>query len=76
MPQFRFDVRRDDGAWSDDDEGTELPSPEQAGREAMSLAYALALGQPPARYISIRVRNDEPEPLLTIRISAEVLKRA
>jgi hypothetical protein len=75
MPQFRFDVRRDDGAWSDDDEGTELPSAEEAGREAMSLGYALALGDPPARYIAIRVRNGEPEPLLTIRISAEVVKR-
>jgi len=76
MPQFWFDVSRDDSEWSEDDEGTELPSPEDAGREAMSLAYALALGNPPARYIAIRVRNHRPEPLLTIRISAEVLKRA
>jgi len=76
MPQFWFDVCRDDGEWSDDEQGTDIPSAEEAGREAMSLAYALALGQPPARYISIRVRNDQPEPLLTVRVSADVLKRA
>jgi hypothetical protein len=52
-----------------------LPSPEEAGREALSLAYSLALGNQPARYISIRVRNDHPEPLLTVRVSSEVLKR-
>ena len=76
MLRFLFDVRRDDGPWSDDDEGTELPSADEAGREAISLAYALALGDPPARYISIRVRNHHPEPLLTVRLSVEVLKRA
>lgn len=76
MPHFWFDVQRDDGAWSDDDEGTDLATPEEAGREAIALGYALALGDPPARYISVRVRNDHPEPLLTVRVSSEVLKRA
>lgn len=60
----------------DDHEGTELASPEEAGREAIHLAYALALGKPPCRYISIRVRNGDPEPVLTVRVSSEVLKRA
>jgi hypothetical protein len=75
MPQFWFDVCRDDDQWSDDDEGTELATATDAGREAISLAYALALGDPPARSISIRVRNHHPEPLLTVRVSVEVLKR-
>ena len=76
MPHFWFDVRRDDGDWSEDHEGTDLSSAEDAGREGISLAYALAKGTPPARYISVRVRNDQPEPLLTVRLSTEVLKRA
>jgi Domain of unknown function (DUF6894) len=75
MAQFWCDVCRDDGEWSDDEQGTDIASAEEAGREAMSLAYALALGQPPARCISIRVRNHQPEPLLTVRVSADVLKR-
>ena len=50
-------------------------SAEEAGREGMNLAYALAKGKPPAQYISVRVRNDQPEPLLTVRLSTEVLKR-
>ena len=76
MPRFWFDVCRDDGEWSDDDEGTDLSNAEEAGREGMNLAYALAKGRPPAQYISVRVRNDHPEPLLTVRVSTEVLKRA
>ena len=75
MPQFWFDVCRDDRDRSDDDQGTELSGPEEAGREALALAYSLAKGHPPARYISIRVRNDHPEPLLTVRLSTDVLRR-
>jgi hypothetical protein len=76
MTLFWFDVCRDDGAWSADDGGTDLPSPEEAGKAALDLAYSLAKAHPPARYISIRVRNHDPEPLLTVRLSTEVLRRA
>jgi hypothetical protein len=75
MPHFWFDVCRDDGEWSRDEEGTDLPNAEEAGQEGINLAYALAKGHPPARYISVRVRNDQPEPLLSIRLSADVLRR-
>src|SRR4051812_11820423 len=67
MPRFWFDVCRDDCEWSEDDDGTELASPEEAGPKR-SATYAIALGNSPARYISIGVRIDHPEPLLTVPV--------
>ena len=75
MPRYHFDVSRDGEPWSDDDEGTELAGPQDARREAVHLAHALAKARP-ASELSIRVRNGDPTPLLTVRVATSVEGRS
>ena len=75
MAVYHFDVQSDGGPWSDDDTGTELPGPDLARDEAVRLAYCLAR-ENPAPELSIRVRNGQPTPLLTVRVSTSIKMRA
>ena len=72
MTLYHFDVSQNGGAWEEDDDGTVLSGPDEARREAVALAHVLAKD---GRDLSIRVRNGEPTPLLTVRVSTSVATR-
>ena len=73
--RFWFDVRYDDDAWSEDDEGTELRDPEEARRSALDLALSLAKADAPIHELTVRVRDGEPAPVLLVRLLTEVETR-
>jgi len=76
MPRFYFDVRCGDESWDDDDEGTTLKGAEEARNEAFLLARELAKERMDTdRIIAIRVRDDGPAPLLTLRLWMTVQDR-
>jgi hypothetical protein len=72
MARFHFDLSRDGEPWSLDEEGLELPSRDEAQREAVALAFALAGDRPPRRELSVRVRGGDARPLATVRLAAEI----
>ena len=70
MPQFHFDVRYDDEAWSEDEEEFDFASLEEARSEAIELMAGLAANKlREYRTLMIRVRNDQRTPLLTLTLS-------
>jgi hypothetical protein len=71
MARFHFDVSRDGEPWSEDDLGVELDSPEAALREAVALAHSL-LRDRPTPELAVQVRDGDPVPLLTVRVSTLV----
>lgn len=77
MPQCFFDVSMENGPWSEDDGGTDLPDEEAARVAALELALSLAK-EPPVVVdaLAVRVRNHQPEPLVTVRLCVETQKRA
>jgi hypothetical protein len=70
MPQFHFDVRYDDEAWSEDEEEFDFASLEEARSEAIELMAGLTANKlREYRTLMIRVRNDQRTPLLTLTLS-------
>jgi len=69
--RFWFAVRYDDDAWSEDDEGTELPDLEEARRSALDLALSLAKADAPTHELTVRVRDGDPAPVLLVRLLME-----
>jgi hypothetical protein len=77
MQRFHFDVRYADlDNWSEDETGVELRHSDEARELAFNLARGLAkdhiLG---CREITIRVRDDKPQPVVTLRVSLTVEDR-
>ncbi len=70
MTRFYFDVRADAQHWSEDGEGTLLRGPDEARREAVGLALAMAGQRPPGRSLEVRVRSRDVVAL--VRLSLEV----
>ena len=70
MPQFHFDVRYDDKAWSEDEEEFDFASLEEARSEAIELMAGLTANKLREYWrLMIRVRNDQRTPLLTLTLS-------
>lgn len=78
MPRFYFDLR--EGAnFIRDDEGLECDSLEVAEREAATAAADIArerLLTRAARGVTVEVRNDHGERVLTVTASMEIHRRA
>jgi hypothetical protein len=74
MTLYHFDVSQNGGPWEEDDDGTKLSSADEARREAVALAHMLAKDGR-ATDLTIRVRNGNPTPLLTVRVSTSVVMR-
>jgi hypothetical protein len=74
MPHFYFDVREGE-RFAPDDEGTEFDSLEAAEHEAACAAAEIGRGRLPkgdAREVTIEVRNEHRQRVLTIKVSMEV----
>ena len=70
MPQFHFDVRYDDEAWSEDEEEIDFASLDEARSEAIELIAGLTANKlREYRTLMIRVRTDQRTPLLTLTLS-------
>lgn len=77
MPLFQFDVSFNNRDWSEDYAGYELKD----AKEARSEAFDLMLGVMQERLlsftqISVRVRDGEPEPVSTLRLSLQIKNRS
>jgi hypothetical protein len=74
MPQFYFDVR-DGTSFAPDEEGLEFDSLEAAEREAATAAAEIGRDRLPtgdAREITVEVRNEHRQRVLTIKVSMEI----
>src|SRR5215210_1900046 len=76
MPRYFFDVSLENGPWSEDDGGTDLPDDEAARVAALDLALTVAK-EPPVVVgaLAVRVRNHEPYSLATVRLLVETENR-
>src|SRR5215210_892423 len=76
MPRYFFDVSLENGPWSEDDGGTDLPDDEAARVAAFDLALTVAK-EPPVVVgaLAVRVRNHEPYSLATVRLLVETENR-
>ncbi|HEX2555729.1 MAG TPA: hypothetical protein VHL98_18675 [Microvirga sp.] len=76
MPLFHFDVRYDGEPWSDDQIGMDLAGPEEARPAALELLAELAkdkLGK--YDFLAVRIRDGQPEPVLTLNLSLRAEER-
>jgi hypothetical protein len=74
MPRFYFDVR-EGGHLAPDDEGTEFDSLEAAEHEAACAAAEIGRDRLPkgdAREVTIEVRNEHRQRVLTVKVSMDV----
>jgi hypothetical protein len=70
MSKFFFDLRYDDEPWFDDTEGSELALLEEARSEAVGLMAEITKDSLRKYWkISIRLRDHERTPLLTLTLS-------
>ncbi|MGF9764444.1 hypothetical protein AAII07_56045 [Microvirga sp. 0TCS3.31] len=74
MPRFYFDVR-DGESFAHDEEGMEFDNLDAAEREAATSAAEIGRDRLPkgdAREITIEVRNEYRQPVLTVTVSMKV----
>ncbi|MFL4994616.1 MAG: DUF6894 family protein [Microvirga sp.] len=74
MPRFYFDVR-DGPRFFADDEGRELDSLDAAEREAVTAAAQIGrdrLAKGDARAVTVEVRNEHGQWVLTVTVSVEL----
>jgi hypothetical protein len=71
MARFHFDVRHDDEPWQPDEDGIELANADEAGSEALALAFALGRDRQPARALVVQVRDQEPDLALCVRVKVQ-----
>jgi hypothetical protein len=75
MPLFFFDVRYGDGDFHEDEEGSSLDGPEQAGHEACLTALLLArdnLRQCTSGGVTVEVRDQQNRVLLKATASLRI----
>ena len=74
MPRYRFDLRYDDEPWSEDDtEGSDCESAAVARRDAVQLVAEIAKDEVwRHRSIAVRVRDDGPEPVVTVTLLVDM----
>ena len=69
MSLYHFDLRCDVEPGSPAEFGLELPSPEEARKQAFEMIGELAKERLRAsREIAVRIRDGSPEPLLTLTV--------
>jgi len=74
VPRFYFDVR-EGASFTPDEEGLEFDSLDAAEREAAESAAEIGRDQLPkgdAREVTIEVRNEHRQRVLTVKVSMEV----
>jgi hypothetical protein len=74
MPRFYFDVR-EGGRFVPDDEGVEFVSLDAAEHEAACAAAEIGRDRLPkgdAREVTIEVRNEHRQRVLTVKVSMEI----
>jgi len=74
MPRFYFDVR-EGRLFTSDDEGLEFPSLDKAEQEAIQAAASIGKDRLPrgdTREVTVEVRNERRQRVLTVRISLEI----
>lgn len=77
MPLFHFDVRYDREAWSRDDVGADFASIDEARAEALELLAGLARDKlREHETLAVRIRDGQPEPVVTLSLSLSVEERA
>ena len=78
MPLYHFDVSYD-GQLSPDQDGTELGNVETAREEAIALVPELLKSRLPrlgsAGDLLVQVRDGQPDPLFTVRVSVALEDR-
>ena len=74
MPRYFFDLSYADEPWSEDDtEGTQCASTTAARKEAVVLVAEIAKDEALRHHkIAVRVRDDSPEPVVTVTLSVEL----
>jgi len=76
MPRFYFDLQYDSEPWSPDPDGTDLASPQEARAEAVALMAGVVQDHLREYWqIAIRVRDDQPTPVLTLMLSMNSQER-
>ncbi len=77
MSRFYFDIRYDGDPWSNDPDGIELPSLDEARSEAVALMAGIVKDQlRHYQQIAIRVRDEQPTPVLALGLSMSVEERS
>jgi hypothetical protein len=74
VPRFYFDVR-EGAAFTPDDEGLEFPDLDVAEREAATAAAEIGRDRLPSgdsRDVTVEVRNEHGQRVLTVRVSMEI----
>ena len=73
MRYYYFDLRYDDGPWSDDEDGVPFPDTEQARAAALSLATAITKEEARShRKIQVRLRDHNSRPITTVTLSVTI----
>ncbi len=78
MPRFYFDVR-EGSRFIPDEEGINLPDLDAAAKEAAITAAEMGRDRLPrgdARDISVEVRNEHRQRVLTVRVTMEIIRVA
>ncbi len=77
MPRYYFDLRYGDLPWFEDKKGDRLTGLDEARSEAREiLADAARDHLRDHSQIAVRVRDDQPTPLLVLRLSISVEERS
>ncbi len=77
MPRYYFDLRYDGDPWSNDPDGIELPGHEKARSEAVALMAGIVKDHlRHYQQIAIRVRDEQPTPVLALVLSMSVEERS
>ncbi len=77
MPRFYFDIRYDGEPWSEDPDGTDLSGIEEARREAVALMAGIVKDHLRDYWqIAIRVRDEQPTPVLALALSMGAEERS
>ncbi len=77
MSRFYFDLRYDGGPWSNDPDGIDLAGIDEARSEAVALMAGIVKDHLREYWqIAIRVRDDQPAPVLALALSMEAEERS
>ncbi len=77
MPRYYFDLRYDGDAWSNDPDGIDLAGVDEARSEAVALMAGIVRDRLRKYWqIAIRVRDDQPTPVLALSLSMEADERS
>ena len=77
MPRYYFDLRYDGDPWSNDPDGIDLAGVDEARSEAVALMAGIVRDKLREYWqIAIRVRDDQPTPVLALSLSMKADERS